>query len=195
MWTRWCMVWSPKTTGYQYWGEVTIVLFLLFFLEYDFYFINWTRADFAPQIQINKWIWSSEHYIRLDEPYPYPVRRFTYRTEHVRAYSVHRSTVYSLFVSRFSGLTFCATATGTVPVCLNLSRVSGLGLGLSVELKIQSRVVFTIRSTQLHRSCISSRYSIRLRVLALHISDHHVGHGLTYYINCFLYMETHPEGH
>ena len=25
-------------------------------LEFDFYFINWTRADFAPQIQINKYI-------------------------------------------------------------------------------------------------------------------------------------------
>jgi hypothetical protein len=25
-----------------------------FFLEYDFYLINWTRENFAPQIQINK---------------------------------------------------------------------------------------------------------------------------------------------
>jgi len=27
-----------------------------FLVEYDFYLINWTRADFAPQIQINEYI-------------------------------------------------------------------------------------------------------------------------------------------
>jgi len=29
---------------------------MLVFLEYDFYLINWTRRDFAPQIEINKQI-------------------------------------------------------------------------------------------------------------------------------------------
>jgi len=101
-------------------------------------------------------------------------------------HSVHRAIVYSIFVSRFSGLTFCAAATGTVPVSFELSHVSGLGLGLSIELNRQSRVVFTIRSTQLYRSCTSDRYSIRLHVSALHISHHQIGHWLRYYINCFL---------
>ena len=34
--------------------------------------------------------------IQFDEPHPYPVRRYTYRTEHVRAYEVQRVTVYNL---------------------------------------------------------------------------------------------------
>jgi len=64
-------------------------------LEYDFYFIDWTRVDFAPQIQINKQE-NREDYIQFDDPHPYPVRSFTYRTEHVRAYEVQRVTVYNL---------------------------------------------------------------------------------------------------
>ena len=75
-------------------------------------------------------------------------------------------------VCSFSGLTFCAAATGTLPVYFELSHFSRLGLGLSIELSIQSRVVFTTRQTQLYRSCTSGRYSIRLHVSALHISHH-----------------------
>ena len=47
---RWCMVRSPK-------AQVTssgMKGLLVFFSKYDFYWINWTRADFAPQIQVNK---------------------------------------------------------------------------------------------------------------------------------------------
>ena len=61
-----------------------------FLLEYDFYLIDWTRVDFAPQIQKN-----SRDYIQFDEPHPYPIRSFTYHTEHVRAYEVQRMTVYN----------------------------------------------------------------------------------------------------
>ena len=86
----------------------------------------------------------------------------------------------SMFVSNFSSLTFYATGTGTVPVCLKLCHVSGLDLSLSVELKIQSRVVFTFQPPQLYRSCLSGRYSIRLHVSTLHISHHQAGHWLTY---------------
>ena len=59
--------------------------------------INWTRADFAPQIQINKYIKkeNSEDFIRFYEPYPYPLRScFTYRTEHFKAYDAHKVIVY-----------------------------------------------------------------------------------------------------
>jgi len=86
--------------------------------------------------------------------------------------------VYSMFVSRFSGCMFCVAATGTVQVYFELSHVSGLGLDMSIEFNIQSKVVFTIRPTQLYRSCTSGRYSIRLQVSALHISHHQIGHKL-----------------
>jgi hypothetical protein len=42
---------------------------LVFFLECDFYWINWTRADFAPQIKIDKYkkLENNEDYIRFDQ--------------------------------------------------------------------------------------------------------------------------------
>jgi hypothetical protein len=39
---------------------------------------------------------------RFDEPHPYPLRSFTYRTEHVRAYRVHRVIEYTWEVADFT---------------------------------------------------------------------------------------------
>jgi len=48
-------VWSPKTTDYWFWIQVTVgFVVVVVVLEYNLYLINWTRADFAPQIQIRK---------------------------------------------------------------------------------------------------------------------------------------------
>jgi hypothetical protein len=38
---------KAQVTGYG-------MMWLLVVLEYDLYLINWTTADFAPQIQTNK---------------------------------------------------------------------------------------------------------------------------------------------
>jgi hypothetical protein len=49
-----------------------------FCLEYDFYLIDWTKADFAPHTQINKEInKKTVKTIRFDEPHLYPLRSFT----------------------------------------------------------------------------------------------------------------------
>jgi hypothetical protein len=46
------MVWSPKTKGLQVLKGSDGCVFHS--LEYDFFFITKTRADFTPRIQINK---------------------------------------------------------------------------------------------------------------------------------------------
>jgi len=65
------------------------------FLRIRFILINWTRADIAHLIQINKEENSEDLYVVwFDEPHLYPLGSFTYHTEHVRAYDIHRVIVY-----------------------------------------------------------------------------------------------------
>jgi hypothetical protein len=51
---RWFIVWTPKTKRLlvQVLEESGGCVVLL--IEYDYCLINWKRADFAPQIEINK---------------------------------------------------------------------------------------------------------------------------------------------
>jgi hypothetical protein len=66
-----------------------VLLLLLLLLEYDTYLINWIRADFAPQMQINKTTARTLSDSMKAHPY-------SYRTEHVREHDVHRAIAHTV---------------------------------------------------------------------------------------------------
>ena len=76
-------------------------LFTFLVLEYNFYLITQTRVEITLQIHINKQ--TVKTMCGSDEPHPYPLRRFNYCNEQVRANEVQRVIVHVMKTHDYQG--------------------------------------------------------------------------------------------